>query len=55
MYQLTEQTDSYLEFQDANTTVLVPASTAIIVSEENNVSILKTAACRKNILMFEEE
>lgn len=55
MYSLIEKTDSYLEFQDNNTTVLVPTSQGIIVNEENNVSTLKTMQCRKNVLSFTEE
>lgn len=54
MYNLVEKNDAYLEFQDGNRKILVPASQCIIVSEDNNICTLKTTACRKNVLAFTE-
>lgn len=55
MYNLVEKTDSYLEFQNDSTTVLVPTSQAIIVDDESDLNSLKTMSCRKTILTFTEE
>lgn len=55
MYQLINKTDSYMEFQDGEKKVLTPVTQSIIVKDENNVNVLKSMQCRKNILTFTEE